>query len=262
MAIATIEQLADARVYRQTINKWANTANPGRPLSLWRSGAWPLAGAIPPSGSGQVPTNATAGAFPFQNPPVGALYVSRIALMTSVAATVILADRLVHTSGLSGLTTSTQPVNSVAVDRPDNTGRDVELWVEWYGLTGNAAPNAWVTYTNQDGVSGQVSPATQLTANASASGMMAPMALAAGDTGVRAVQDFTLTGTFVSAGNMGVTLLRRLAEIPLPANTLVERDAISLGMPGVSASAALQLIVWPTATPTGNIFGYVDLAAG
>src|SRR5260221_676626 len=104
--------------------------------SLWTAAGNPGAGAAQGSAAGAVPTSVTAGALPFTNPTSGNSYLARLFASSTVPGTLILYDRLVHTSTLSGTVTTAQTVASVALTRPDALGTNTELFMEAYTALG------------------------------------------------------------------------------------------------------------------------------
>lgn len=231
--------------------------------SLWKAAGYPGAGSNPVTGSGDVPTKSTAGAFPFTNPGGANLgYLGRIAVAASTAGTLILYDRLWHSSGLVGNVITSQTVNSLALTRPDALGTDVELWGEIYTAIGATAATLTATYTDQDGNAGN-SATYPHPANAESVGQMFPFLLAAGDTGVRSVQSVQWSVSTGTAGNFGLVLLRRVAEIPLVmVNVAQMQNAIAVGMPCIYAEACLALMVHCSATNTGQIQGALAIIEG
>jgi hypothetical protein len=172
----------------------------------------------------------------------------------------MLVDRLVHTSTLSGTVTTAQTVGSAALTRY-TTGDDVECWLEWYAATGATTTTASVSYTNQAGVAGRTGTAT--IPATTVAGQLVPVALQAGDSGVRSVQSVTLAASTLTAGNFGVTLLRRLGSAPVNvANGGQVLDWGATGLPEIVAEACLAWIVLCSATSTGVIFGSVKTAEG
>jgi hypothetical protein len=92
---------------------------------------------------------------------------------------------------------------------------------------------------------------------------MFPFTLQAGDTGVRTVSQVQLSAATGTAGDFGLVLLRRLAEVPITAvNVLADRDAFALGMPEIFPDACLTLQVLCTTTSTGNIMAAVEFIEG
>jgi hypothetical protein len=232
--------------------------------SLWKAAGSPGAGSTPTAGNGQTPTRLTAGAITLVNPSgANKLYLARFSAAGATAGTVILYDRLWHNSGFSGNITTAQTIATPpTLTRPDADGADVELWGEVYTAMGATASVFTATYTNQDGVAGR-SATYSMPANALSVGQMFPFLLQAGDTGVRTVSQVQLSAATGTAGDFGLVLLRRLAEVPITAvNVLADRDAFALGMPEVFPDACLALQVLCTGTITGNIMAAVEFIEG
>lgn len=264
MAIATMDQLVAALAQSQNIDTLEGsmtTKGAGFYQSLWQATGRPGSGATPATGAGAVPTSATAGAIPFTNPTgSNTMYLAGLELSCTIPGVAIFYDRLVHTSGLSGTVATAQTVASTALTRY-TTGVGVNLWLEFYSATGGTQVNCTISYTNQAGTSGQTTtfafPVTTV------AGQMFPVPLASGDSGVRAVASVTLSATTGTAGNFGITLAARLAQIPIiSANYGVDRDYATLGMPQVVASACLTYAVLCTTTTSGTILSAITLAQG
>lgn len=150
-------------------------------------------------------------------------------------------DRLVHTSGLSGTVLSAQSVNSAALPSRATGGANVEAWIEVYTGLGSTARTMTVSYTSQAGTAGRTG-GVALAASMKA-GEMRPIALQGGDTGVRSVESLTLSGTTGTAGDFGVTLLRRLANVAvLGTYGVAQADAFDLGLPSIDANACLAFM--------------------
>jgi hypothetical protein len=92
---------------------------------------------------------------------------------------------------------------------------------------------------------------------------MVPFLLASGDSGVRSVQSVQLSISTGTAGNFGLTLLRRIAEIPINVTNMAQvHDAFALGMPRIYDSACLAMMVMCSTTNTGVMQGAVSLVQG
>lgn len=128
--------------------------------------------------------------------------------------TIIPVDLLNVSGGLSGVVTTPQTTNlpTAALTRHTN-GEGVMAGLCIWGTIGSTATTVTVSYTNQAGTPGQISPATQIGGNnvAQAAGRIIQIPMAAGDTGVRSVESVTLAGTTGTAGNFGVCLYKPLA---------------------------------------------------
>lgn len=239
--------------------------------SLWKVAGTPAAGPNPPlftAGAGYVPDNNTRGAIPFVNPTGGAAtYLAKASIAGGTAGTLVIYDRLWACSGFGTVVTTAQNVTTpgtiTARDRSGAAlGEGVELWGEVYTAPGATAATWTVSYTDQDGNTGQ-SATYAHPANAESVGQMFRFTLAANDTGVRAVSSFTASVSSGTAGDIGITLVRRIAEIPLMlANIAQMLDAFALGLPRIYDSSCLATMVQCTATNTGLLQGSIALAQG
>lgn len=266
MAINTMDKLVAALPgqHRHLYKASATTRGSGTWFSHWRIAGNPGAAAIPPTGNGEVPTRETAGAIPFVNPATGnKLYLGRFGAAMSIVNLLILYDRLWHNSGFDANTTGAQTIATPpTITRPDSLGNDVELWGEVYAATGTTASTFTATYTNQNGVSGR-SATYSKPAAALVVGEMFPFSLQSGDTGVRTVSQVQLSAATGTAGNFGLVLLRRVAELYLiVANVGADRDAFALGMPEIYPDACLAMGVQATSTTLGTLLGSIALIEG
>lgn len=101
------------------------------------------------------------------------------------------------------------------------------------------------------------------TANAESVGQMFPFTLQAGDTGVQSVQSLTCSVSSGTAGNIGITLLRRIASLGLPVvNIENSKDWAALGLARIYDSSCLALMVQCTATKSGVILGSYQYTQG
>lgn len=268
MTISTMDQLVAAMPgqHRHLFKAQQTSKAAGTWHSLWKAAGQPGAGANPPvktAGSGYVPTAATVGAIPYVDPGASkGGYLARAAAALTTIGTLILYDRLWACSGLDGTLLTAQAVTTPgALTRPDATGADVELWLEWYTATGGTAANVVADYRDQDDVA-STTPSVVVTATPVV-GQMQQLPLAVGDSGVRQLTSVTLSASTGTAGDFGVTLLRRVAEIPVAlvgvGNVL---DGLALGLPSISNAACLAMMVLCSTTNTGNLQGAVDLVQG
>lgn len=232
------------------------TGGLGTVHSLWKAAGFPAAGANPPAfnaGSGYVPNRTTLGAAPFNNPASGNSYLGKFFIYGATPGVLCIYDRLWHCSGLVTNSTSLQSIVT-----PGDVGRyaafeGIEMWLEVYTSPGTTGANWTVTYTNQASAGSRsavyVHPAAGETV-----GRMLPVALQAGDTGVRSVQSFQCSVSSGTAGDVGITLLRRIAEIPISERGLL-LDAFQLGLPRVLDDACLAFQVYCSTTSTGQLIG-------
>jgi hypothetical protein len=232
----------------------------GRSASLWTYDGMPSGGAVPTVGA--IPDRTTQGAIPFTAATGGRdLHLIGASITPVTAGVYLLYDRLFHIGGLSGTSTSDQTVQdspaSPALTR--NTGGEGNIaWYEIYGIIGTTTRTLTMTYTNQAGTGSQTS-----TINIGATGFREVtraqrIPLAAGDTGIQAIEKIALSGTTGTLGNFGITIAQPLAWIPVGvAGTAGWRD-YSTGLPGIPVidpDACLALMFIPASTTTPEVWG-------
>ena len=221
--------------------------------SSWTQG--PLNGVAPTASV--VHTKTTLGTYPFDNwqdAGSGNVYCLGGDLTSAGSfglrqnGTFILADRLVHSGGLSGIVTTAQTTNlpTAALTRY-TTGVGVLGYLEIYSNIGNTATTVTVSYTNQAATAGKISLAQTFGGNDyNAAPRMVPIPLAAGDTGIRSVQSVTVLATTGTAGNFGVTLVKPIAIFAPSGDTAEQFDPVLsgnwCGIPPIQNGACLQLI--------------------
>jgi hypothetical protein len=258
--------LAAAKQFASFYKASATAKGAGSFHSLWLSAGVPGAGAAAGSAAGAACDRATAGALPLA--AMGASNNGYLVGWDAAGATVgalVIFDRLVHTSALSGTVTTAQTVNSAALTRWTD-GLGVEAWLEFYSATGATAATATVSYTNSDGTAGRSGTAAVVATTVA--GQLIPITLQAGDKGVRSVQSVTLSVSTGTAGNFGVTLMKRLGLIPnSAANIGGAQDLGDLGLAAIKSAAetstpCLAFSVVCSCTATGIYSGTVRTAEG
>jgi len=234
--------------------------------SLWKATGQPGAGASPPAytaGSGYTPTKATAGAFSFGNPTGPALsYLAQLRANSSVVGTLYLVDRLWHCSGFDSTVLTAQSITTPGTlpsGRDPNTGADVEPWIEIYTPPGATGASWDLTGTDALGATTKNWRYTH-PASAEVAGQMSPMFSggAAPSTchGIRVPVSMLCSISSGTAGNFGITLLRRICELPMnPANMTSVLDAIGCGLPRIYDDSCLALMVLCSAATSGIIQG-------
>jgi hypothetical protein len=232
----------------------------GRGCSLWTYDGMPAGGAVPTSGA--IPDRTTTGAIPFT--PAGGSRDKHLigASITPLTPGVfLLYDRLFHIGGLSGTSTAAQQIQddpaSPALTR--NTGGAGNIaFYEIYTIIGTSTTTLTMTYTNQAGTGSRTS-----TMNIGATGFrevtrMQRIPLAAGDSGIRAIEQIQLTATTGTVGNFGITIAQPLAWIPVgAAGTMGWRD-YTTGLPGIpviNPDACLSLMFIPGGATAPELFG-------
>lgn len=267
MAITTLDGVLAGMRPPVTFTKAATpTLVAGRPHSLFYLAGMPGAAVAPTPGLAGAALTSYAGQLPFSNPPSGNSYLARLQAQATIAGTLILADRLWHNSGLSLTSTTAQTINSVAWPARDangsSNGEQVLIGLEVTTATGSGTPTFTMSYTNQDGVAGKTGTGILTGVATSAIGAFYPMGLAAGDTGVRSVQSFTLSATWTS-GAASLVAYRELARLELTAaNVPAAIDAVTSGFPRLFDNTVPFLIFVPSTTTASNIAGQLVITQG
>ena len=148
------------------------------------------------------------------------------------AGGMLLVDLLNVSGGLNATLTTAQTTNlpTAALTRY-TSGEGVMAGIVVYTQIGSTATTATISYTNSAGTSGRTSTATSFGGtNFREAGILIPIPLQAGDTGVESIESVTVTATTGTAGNFGVCLFKPLAMISLESATgAMPLDAVSTG---------------------------------
>ena len=231
----------------------------GRGCSLWTYDGMPAGGAVPTAAA--IPDRSTQGALPFLVATGGRdTHLIGASVTPLTAGVYLLYDRLMHIGGLSGTSTANQTVQgstpSPAITR--NTGGAGNVaWYEIYTIIGVTSTTLTMSYTDQAG------NAATSTINIGATGFREVtraqrIPLAAGDTGIRAIEMVALTATTGTAGNFGITIAQPLAWLPVgAAGTAGWRD-YTTGLPGIPVidpNACLALMFIPAAATAPELWG-------
>jgi hypothetical protein len=231
----------------------------GRPASAWRYDGYPAGGAVPTVGA--IPTLATTGALTFT--PAGGgreKFLISMGVVSFHAGLFLLYDRLFHIGGLSGTSTAAQSVQgspaSPSLSR-NITGEGNIAWAEIYTLIGTSSTTLTMTYTNQAGTGGRTATTNIGATDFREVSRVLRIPLAAGDSGIQAVESVQLTATTGTAGNFGITIAQPLAWIPVgAAGTGGWRD-YTTGLPGIPAidpDACLALAYIPAAATAPELW--------
>lgn len=157
---------------------------------------------------------------------------ARINTSTYGAAAMMVVDLLNVNGGLNATLTTPQTTNlpTAALTRY-TSGEGVMAGIVVYTVIGTTATTVTISYTNSAGTSGRTSTATQMGGGFYREvGLLIPIPLQAGDTGIRSIESVTLAATTGSAGNFGVCLYKPLAMISLESATgAMPLDSVSTG---------------------------------
>lgn len=187
----------------------------GRMSTLWAYNGSPSGGAVP--GAVAAPDRTLAGSLKQANPGGGRqLWCVGAWANTIVAGTLTIYDRLLHIGGLSGTVTTAQNVGGSLTRYATTTSPGNEIWIEINTAIGGTGTTITASYTDQDGNTGQTTPAASIGGTGlNEAQRLIKLPLASGDNGVRAVASVTLAGTTGTAGNFGVVVARPLIVIPI-----------------------------------------------
>lgn len=221
MSIAAVDDIASMLAVGQRMPLLKNFTAPkaaGAFQSGWLAPGIPGAGSAAPAytaGSGYTCDRTTTGALGQANGAVQN-WLARVSMYCSQPGVIVLADRLWSCSGM-GFAASTYAVTtpgSLPARITDN-GVGVEGWIENFVAAGAASGTATLTYVNPAGTASKTG-VIKAVVSAPVAGQMQPFPLAAGDTGIKQVTNVITSATWTS-GSFGVTLLKRLVEIPIAA---------------------------------------------
>lgn len=269
MAIATLDDLIAGLLPAQQFYKASGTMKAaGLYHSLWFGTGFPGPAVISTAGIGGEALTSYGGQLSFPA-AVGStnIHLARFeAAQTSSIGTLALMDRLWHNNGFTVTSTGAQSFGTpAAIPARDingtNAGEGVNFAMEVSTTLGSGTPTLTVTYTNSAGTgsrTGTIGPIT----TTSTQGTFYPMALQAGDSGVRSVQSITSSATMTS-GAVSFVLYREIAALPLPAaNYAADRDAVSLGMPRAYDNTVPFLVGLALATTATTVDGALSWVQG
>lgn len=236
-----------------------------RMSSMWVTSPWP--GTAPTTAA--APTKATAGAMlrrgsaEMENSS-GVQRVVGIRVAGGQPGRLWLVDRLSHQGGLSGTTTGSQTTNlATAALTRYSSAEGVFAALEIHTQLGTTATTFTISYTDEQGNTGNTSPATVIGGTAfREAGRLLEIPLAAGDRGVRAVADVNLVGTTGTAGAFGVVLYRPLLALEVTAEPY-DWDPLEHNggnAPEIVADACLAWHFLPYTSSTGGFEASVQIA--
>jgi hypothetical protein len=266
MAIRSHDQLIAAQLgcrIQAPVNKSSVTTVAGRSQSGWLAGGTPAAGVAP--GAAAIPTKATAGALVnFAALQGGGLeaVIDPSGLANMTAGTIIeIYDRVSHMSGLVGNSAVAQTVNTTLPDRGDTTNyTNLVAFLEIYTAIGATPTTITASYTNSGGTAGRTSPALTIPASLAAGNVLL-LPFQTGDTSLRTVQTITFALSTGTAGNVGVTVARRLGGwTTVQAGQGPTSPISTMGV--VPENACLWVVITPPSTASGILAGGVRIIEG
>ncbi len=235
--------------------------------STWLMDGSPGPGATP--GAVAAPTRATAGAFRMLNPTGGRQRWLRALYAASWATCrILIYDRLLHCSGMSGTITTAQSCGGALTRYTDASATGNFAMAEVYTDIGVTSTTITSNYVDGSGAS-RVSPATSIggtTGRASGTAIVLPYDATAGANGVKSVTDVTLAATTGTAGDFGITICRPLYEINVGAVDTTGNGhgvrALALEDIELMTDACLGVLFMPVSTAMNYLRGnYVTVEA-
>lgn len=184
------------------------------------------------------------------------LQVRQASTTSALPSAFLIIDRLVHQSGLDPTLSTAQTTNLPTAALPRNTsGEGVMIAIETYATTGVSGTTISATYTNQDGVSGRVTPRASAGTTSARLGQFLILPLQDGDTGVRSVESVTYVPGTTTSSNNGVTLFKPIAYAPISSSGLYDpRESFDMflgggaQLPVLPDDACLQFLTFIAAT--------------
>ena len=265
MAITTLDgAIAGMQAPDPLIKVGIATAAVGamRGYTMWYAAGNPGAATANAAGiNGAAVSAPVNGMIPRTNPVSGNAYLARLGINASTPGTLWLIDRMWNNSGLSTTSTSAQAITPATLPARsgDGTtnGANVMAAIEWSATGGTGTPTVTLTYTDQDGGTGNTGTFTAVASPPV--GTFEIFTLAAGDTGARAPTSFIQSATRTS-GTMHLVLFRVLAQLEVTsANIGNAIDVLTAGMPQIYDDSVLQLVWFPSATTATNFIGqYIE----
>ena len=217
-----------------------------------------------------MPTKNTLGAYPITNAAIdGQLALLKLAAQCANAGTIIVYDRVWACSGFGTVVTTLQSVTTpgaLPTGRDPNTGQDVEPWLEIYTAPGATAATWTLSGTDGLGNTGR-NWSYAHPANAESAGQMVPMFPGGGTPaammGIRQLTGFQASATSGTAGDVGVTLMRRIGEAPFTSANIGDvLDALRTGCEPIYNDSCLAFAVMCSTTTTGLILGKMQVGEG
>lgn len=247
----------------------------GRSASMWRTSALPpQAGASPAAPGGEAPTDATTGAFLFNNPVSGdTRHIVRASFRANVTNTLLLYDRIFHvqktasstaTEAVTGVPTRYQSTTQGAQDSAEGNF----LFVEAGGTIGATAHNWTVClYEDQSGNVGSTLPSLAGNTNTAQEDFDHPLnqwfaPLAEGDSGIKDLEQMQCSASVT--GVISFVIGHPIAWMPIPLVNVVDNFnhlLSSLKLTRIFDDAALAFInaVPPAASSTTFIGSFTTV---
>ena len=264
MAISVIDDiasgLASSNQHQSYLKNLFASKTAGGFNSSWMAPGWPTAGVASPAytnGSGYTCDKTTTGALAYTQ-AVNQNWLARTAAYASQPGTIILADRLWSCSGMGfAIGTYTVTTPGALPPRITDNGLNCEIWIEQFVTAGAASGSFVVTYYDSASTL-QTSTITSGLISAPSQGTLQNVPLV-NNLGVKQVVS-AMNGTTWTSGTYGITVMKRFAEIPVPAIGIgATLDWAGCALAKTSASACIQMIYLAQNTTAATIVGSLDI---
>jgi len=257
----------------------------GVPISLWSSAGIPGPGSFDTSTAYGVALSSSSslvnGQIPHTDPGSGNAYLMKFLAQVSQPGLLLLCDRIWHCgansagSAISVTSTSSQTINSNTSGASNNSGswyaRDnngssngdgILLALEVSSGVGSGTPTITVTYTNSAGTGSHTGGFVLPWTASSKTGSFYPIALQAGDIGVRSVQTIQLSNS-MSSGQFVLVAYRVLAQVEIDvAATANAVDLLTSGFPRLYNGVVPFLVFIPANTTAPSFCGQYSETQG
>jgi hypothetical protein len=232
----------------------------GRMTSLWQFAGQPTHGPVP--GVAAALTNTSDGGLKQVNPVSGKQkWLLGVNASAMTMGTLFLYDRLLHSGGLSATVITAQTVGGTLTRNTGGAGN--QIWLEIYNQIGSTGTTVRASYTNQNGVAGQLTEATTFGGTGFREGQrLIQLPLAVGDTGVQSVQSVTVLATTGTAGNFGVNIMRPITSAQLSVVGCGSVRDLIAGLPGIieiDSNACLTFGWLAASTIAPQVFGSLHM---
>lgn len=264
------------RMFTKSTASPSMTLVAGAGYSLWFQGTYPPAGTPGAGAAGTFTsqTSSTTGALGFTNPGGGdTLHIILTGAFASAASmgTLLIYDRVGQIESLPLTGPGTTGPITTTIARYTTAG--TMLMAEVTTATVATTAPVWNVskYTNQAGTANQATPNMTLPTGTVMTGRLGYINrwfvdLAQGDTGVRSVEEYTLTTATATAGaKLQLVFAKPLVQIPISAaNLRVEADCVlaTISLPKIEDNACLAFAVMPASTSAQVIHGDILAVAG
>ena len=285
MTISTLQELRDAYAAAGRISAYKpsnlmaaygnSNVHPGHIWDYFRvSNGYPVAGATPTSGGGQLYTKATTGAIALPGTVAGTSYLLADVQASTIWAPVSQAsgqahagsgeyyvhvyDRVWANSGINPASTSLQSWSPPALTRYA-TGEGLSLWMCWISTFNVTNSNVTIGYVNSSGTSQSLTYTWNgLLGFAYHNPLIMAMPLVAGDRGIRSISSIQFGSPSGGGGNLGMMIAKYLGCYRVSVSTEAANSAPSSlfsGLPSFDGNACLCLAVQAPGPITGYTGG-------